>query len=102
MEEVDTIFERRDGGASFLSALPLLFSVRVFWELIKFRIETLCLAELPAPALQGAYTGAPGGSPESAPDPRNSDTGRQAVRGVASPGERFTDAVLAETTSSRP
>ena len=38
--EVDTPFERRSAGESFLSRWPLFVSVRICWELLKFRVET--------------------------------------------------------------
>jgi phenylacetate-CoA ligase len=39
--EVDTAFDLRQRGASFLPRLPVLPSGRILWELLKFRIETL-------------------------------------------------------------
>ncbi len=39
--EVDTVFERRNAGESFLADFPLRVSVRTAWELLKFRIETM-------------------------------------------------------------
>lgn len=38
--EVDTDFEQRQAGISFLSRFPLLVSARIVWELIKYRLET--------------------------------------------------------------
>jgi phenylacetate-CoA ligase len=38
--EVDTRFERRQSGQSFLSRLPILVSARIIFELLKFRLET--------------------------------------------------------------
>ena len=38
--EVDTRFERRHSGQSFLSRLPILVSARILFELLKFRLET--------------------------------------------------------------
>ncbi len=40
MGEVDTLFDRRHRGASFLSRYPIVTSMKIFKELIKFRIET--------------------------------------------------------------
>lgn len=39
IQEIDTIFERRHGGESFLNRLPLLVSARILWEIGKYRIE---------------------------------------------------------------
>jgi len=39
--EIDTDFNGRHGGASFLSRFPIGVSLRTLWELIKYRIETL-------------------------------------------------------------
>lgn len=38
--EVETTFERRNAGASFLARWPILVSARICWELLKFRVET--------------------------------------------------------------
>lgn len=38
--EVDTVFDDRHGGDSFLGRFPLGVSLRTFWELAKFRVET--------------------------------------------------------------
>ncbi|MBI4702656.1 MAG: glycosyltransferase family 2 protein [Deltaproteobacteria bacterium] len=38
--EVETVFEPRRAGSSFLSRLPVLVSARICWELAKFRWET--------------------------------------------------------------
>lgn len=38
--EVDTPFEQRHGGKSFLSRFPIVVSARTFWELLKYRVET--------------------------------------------------------------
>lgn len=38
--EVDTTFDQRHSGTSFLGAIPILISARIFWELMKFRVET--------------------------------------------------------------
>ncbi|MGD2111131.1 MAG: glycosyltransferase family 2 protein [Phycisphaerae bacterium] len=38
--EVDTVFDRRHGGASFLSRFPIGVCLRALWELLKFRLET--------------------------------------------------------------
>jgi phenylacetate-CoA ligase len=37
--EVDTRFERRQSGQSFLNRLPILVSARIIFELLKFRLE---------------------------------------------------------------
>lgn len=37
--EVDTDFDPRHGGTSFLSRLPIGVSLRTFWELLRFRAE---------------------------------------------------------------
>ncbi|MBI1826546.1 MAG: glycosyltransferase family 2 protein [Planctomycetes bacterium] len=39
--EVDTVFEPRVSGQSFLSRFPVIVSLRIVWELLKFRVETL-------------------------------------------------------------
>jgi phenylacetate-CoA ligase len=41
IEEVDTDFERRHAGSSFLSSVPVVPSLRILVELAKFRTETL-------------------------------------------------------------
>lgn len=38
--EVETSFDARNAGVSFLSRLPILVSLRIVWELCKFRVET--------------------------------------------------------------
>jgi|CXWL01.1.fsa_nt_gi glycosyltransferase involved in cell wall biosynthesis len=38
--QVDTDFEQRSAGKSFLSRFPLVVSARIVWELFKFRVET--------------------------------------------------------------
>ncbi len=38
--EVDTDFEQRQAGTSFLSRFPLVVSARIVWELFKYRVET--------------------------------------------------------------
>lgn len=43
IDEVDTEFERRHSGQSFLSAVPIAASLRIVVELIKYRTETLFL-----------------------------------------------------------
>ncbi|MFQ5590286.1 MAG: glycosyltransferase family 2 protein [Phycisphaerae bacterium] len=43
IKEVDTLFEARVQGRSFLSRFPLLVSCRIVWEIIKFRVETWAL-----------------------------------------------------------
>lgn len=42
--EIDTVFDERRSGCSFLSRLPLLVSLRTGWELLKFRVESLIFA----------------------------------------------------------
>lgn len=42
--EVDTVFEPRLHGQSFLSRFPIAVSLRIVWELCKFRVETWGLA----------------------------------------------------------
>ena len=42
--EVDTIFDDRRAGESFLRRVPLGVSLRILWEILKFRLETLPLA----------------------------------------------------------
>ncbi|MBL9002869.1 MAG: glycosyltransferase family 2 protein [Myxococcales bacterium] len=39
--EVDTTFEQRRAGQSFLAGFPVKAVVRIVWELAKFRVETL-------------------------------------------------------------
>jgi phenylacetate-CoA ligase len=46
--EVDTVFDARHAGSSFLSRIPVLASIRICWELLKFRFET-CLMRKTAP-----------------------------------------------------
>lgn len=46
--EVDTIFEPRHAGSSFLPRFPILPSLRIGLELLKFRIET-CFMQQTAP-----------------------------------------------------
>jgi len=41
--EIDTDFNGRHGGESFLSRLPIGVSLRALWELIKYRVETLAV-----------------------------------------------------------
>ncbi|MGB2986216.1 MAG: glycosyltransferase family 2 protein [Phycisphaerae bacterium] len=38
--EVDTDFDQRHAGKSFLSRFPIAVSLRICWELLKFRVET--------------------------------------------------------------
>lgn len=47
--EVDTDFDQRNAGRSFLSRFPILVSLRIVWELCKFRVE-IARAAAPAPA----------------------------------------------------
>ena len=42
--EVDTTFEDRRAGESFLGRVPIGVSLRIIWEICKFRIETWALA----------------------------------------------------------
>ncbi len=37
--QVDTRFERRHAGKSFLSRFPIGVSMRICWELLKYRVE---------------------------------------------------------------
>jgi len=37
--EVDTQFDQRQAGSSFLSRFPILVSARIVWELLKFKLE---------------------------------------------------------------
>jgi len=37
--EVDTEFDQRQAGSSFLSRFPILVSARIVWELLKFKLE---------------------------------------------------------------
>jgi phenylacetate-CoA ligase len=39
--EVDTVFEQRRAGQSFLAGFPVKAIVNVVWEIAKFRVETL-------------------------------------------------------------
>ena len=55
--EVDTVFDRRNAGESFLSRLPLLVSARTCWELLKFRFETLTDRRLVAVPRRSAREG---------------------------------------------
>ncbi len=57
LAEVDTVFDDRHAGRSFLSR-PLRASLRIVWELIKFRIETWC-ERRPAPAAPDPWLAAP-------------------------------------------
>jgi glycosyltransferase involved in cell wall biosynthesis len=49
--EVDTVFDARHAGSSFLSRFPILASIRICWELLKFRLET-CLMTKTVPRPQ--------------------------------------------------
>ncbi len=42
--EVDTTFERRHAGQSFLGRFPVRVCLRICWELLKFRAETWAAA----------------------------------------------------------
>lgn len=42
--EIDTVFDKRRSGCSFLSRFPLLVALRTGWELLKFRLESLVVA----------------------------------------------------------
>ncbi len=44
--EVDTTFDHRRAGRSFLSRFPIGVSTWIFWELLKFRVETWKTAAL--------------------------------------------------------
>ena len=50
--EVDTAFDLRCGGRSFLPHRPVRVSMRILWELVKFRVETWVEAVSPTPALR--------------------------------------------------
>lgn len=39
--EVDTVFDQRAAGQSFLASFPVSVSLRILWELLKFRVESL-------------------------------------------------------------
>jgi phenylacetate-CoA ligase len=41
--EVDTVFDLRQSGESFLPRFPVLASGRILWELLKFRVETILM-----------------------------------------------------------
>ena len=41
--EVDTPFDQRQAGNSFLSRFPILVSARIVWEMVKFKLETRAL-----------------------------------------------------------
>jgi len=60
--EVDTVFEGRRGGQSFLSR-PVRVSLRILWELAKFRAETWRERR---PAAEPEWLAAPGGVQVSA------------------------------------
>jgi len=49
VEEIDTLFEPRRAGCSFLPRFPLLPSIRIGLELLKFRFET-CLIRRSIPS----------------------------------------------------
>lgn len=57
LAEVDTVFEDRHAGQSFLTR-PLRASMRILWELIKFRMETGCEGA-PAAAPRDEWLAAP-------------------------------------------
>ncbi len=54
--EVETVFEPRRNGHSFLSRFPLLSCARIVWELFKFRLETWTarrpVAKRPSPGVR--------------------------------------------------
>ena len=52
ISEIETIFGQRNGGTSFLSSMPLVFSARVLWEMVKFRVELSRTGEQPIHAAQ--------------------------------------------------
>ena len=60
--EVDTVFDGRHGGQSFLSR-PVRASLRILWELAKFRVETWRERR---PATEPDWLAAPGGVQVSA------------------------------------
>lgn len=41
IEEVDTEFDERNAGVSFLSQFPVMVSLRIVQELLRYRVETL-------------------------------------------------------------
>ncbi|MBK7827487.1 glycosyltransferase family 2 protein [Nannocystis sp.] len=41
IEEVDTDFDARNAGESFLSNFPVMVSLRIFQDLLRYRLETL-------------------------------------------------------------
>lgn len=51
--EVDTDFDVRHGGRSFLSRFPIGVSLRILWELLKFRVETTLRYNTTGPAADG-------------------------------------------------
>lgn len=48
--EVDTTFDPRMRGQSFLPRFPVRASIIILWELVKFRVETWCESGAAAPA----------------------------------------------------
>ena len=53
--EVETVFDRRTAGQSFLAYFPASVALRILWELLKFRIESLGVsAGVPKRASAGA------------------------------------------------
>jgi phenylacetate-CoA ligase len=53
IREIDTTFEPRQTGQSFLPRFPIAASLRIVWELIKFRAET-CWGAAPGSRLERA------------------------------------------------
>jgi len=53
--EVDTDFDQRHAGRSFLSRFPILVSARILVELIKYRIESWRFARVNATAVQRTW-----------------------------------------------
>ena len=39
LSEVDTVFERRSSGQSFLADLPMKVIAKIVWEVFKFKTE---------------------------------------------------------------
>ncbi len=55
--EVDTDFDQRHAGRSFLSRFPIVVSLRILWELLKFRIETSRVRAPWRPWMRPGWTG---------------------------------------------
>ena len=54
--EVDTQFDNRHSGQSFLSRFPLGVSLRALWELVKYRTETLLVPASRAMSARDSWT----------------------------------------------